>query len=110
MVSAAASYEDLDLNAVADLRLALDEAATALVRAALPGETLQVVVQPQPDVVAVRVSVVCPTGVTVIEPGSFSRHVLDSLADSVHTFTSDESGPHQVLGTSLTLSRRSIRR
>ena len=48
MVSAAASYEDLDFDAVADLRLALDEAATALIRAAVPGETLHVVVQPDP--------------------------------------------------------------
>ena len=40
LVSALGTLEDLDLDAVADLRLALDEACTALIRSAAPDSRL----------------------------------------------------------------------
>src|SRR3546814_12447608 len=48
LVSAVATFEDLDFDAVSDLRLAVDEAATRLIRSAVDGSALVVrVVQPE---------------------------------------------------------------
>src|SRR6478735_7668343 len=46
LVAAVGTFEDLDFDAVADLRLAVDEACTRLIRSAALGATLVVVVQP----------------------------------------------------------------
>ena len=44
VVGAVGTFEDLDFDAVADLRLAVDEACTRLIRSATPDATLVVVV------------------------------------------------------------------
>src|SRR5258705_12740807 len=44
LVGAVGTFEDLDFDAVADLRLAVDEACTRLIRSAVPGSTLLLVV------------------------------------------------------------------
>ena len=44
LIGAVATFEDLDFDAVADLRLAVDEACTRLIRSAAPDATLVVVV------------------------------------------------------------------
>ncbi len=49
LVAAIGTFEDLDFDAVADLRLAVDEACTRLIRSAVPDSTLLLVVDPQPD-------------------------------------------------------------
>lgn len=85
LVGAVGTFSDLNFDAVADLRLAVDEACTRLIRSASPGATLVVVVDPQPDVVVVEVSAACDTD-DVVTPGSFSWHVLSSLTDEVQTF------------------------
>lgn len=104
LVSATAVFEDLSADAVADLRLALDEAATQLIRCAQPAATLLVTVDPQPDTLILRASVAATRDAQVVEPGSFSWHVLQSLADVVETFTAaDEPGHNQ--GISLTMRR-----
>lgn len=84
LVGAVGAFADLDFDSVADLRLAVDEACTQLIRAAAPGATLTVVIDPGVDVVVVEASTECDTA-DVVTPGSFSWHVLSSLTDEVST-------------------------
>ncbi len=106
LVGAIGTYEDLDFDAVADLRLAVDEVCTRLIRSATPDATLVVVVDPQEDVLVVEASAACDTH-DVVAPGSFSWHVLTSLADDVKTFhdgrEAEQAG--SVFGISLTARR-----
>lgn len=85
LVGAMGAFEDLDIDAVADLRLAVDEACTRLIRSATPDATLVVVVDPRDDELVVEASTSCKT-YEVVSPGSFSWHVLTSLTDNVRTF------------------------
>jgi len=107
LVSAVATFEDLDFDAVADLRLAVDEACTRLIRSAVPDSTLLLVIDPQDDAVVINASTTCK-GPDILAPGSFSWHVLSSLTDEVTTFS---NGHHddapQVFGISMTTRRAS---
>ncbi len=105
-VGAVGTFADLDFDAVADLRLAVDEACTRLIRSATPGATLVVIVDPYEDVVVVEASTTCGTGDVVTE-GSFSWHVLSSLTDEMRTFYNGHgSGPDGgVFGITLTMRR-----
>src|ERR1700739_2265919 len=49
LVGAIGTFEALDCDAVADLRLAVDEVCTRLIRSATPDSTLVVVVDPLDD-------------------------------------------------------------
>ena len=60
-IGAVGTFEDLDFDAVADLRLAVDEACTRLIRSAAPDATLVVVVDGQDDEVVVQASTECDT-------------------------------------------------
>ena len=110
LVAAIAAFEDLDFDVVADLRLAVDEACTALLRAAVPESSLHLTVDPGDETVVITASTTC-TGAAVVEPGSFSWHVLSSLTDEVKTFT-DGDGPDagQVFGITLMTRRASLLR
>ncbi len=106
VVSAVGTFSDLDLDAVADLRLAVDEACTRLIRSAAPDATLVIIVDPGEDVVVVEASTTCDTD-DVLSRGSFSWHVLSSLTDDVQTFhnghgSSPDGG---VFGITLTTRR-----
>lgn len=107
LVAAVATFEDLDFDAVADLRLAVDEACTRLIRSAVPDSTLLLVIHPRDDAVVIDASTTCKTS-DVLAPGSFSWHVLSSLTDEVTTFE-DGQGPEQsqVFGISMTTRRAS---
>ncbi|GAC1412150.1 MAG: anti-sigma B factor RsbW [Mycobacterium sp.] len=114
-MAAVATFEDLDFDAVADLRLAVDEACTRLIRSAMPDSTLLLVVDPQDAAVVIHASTTCKSP-DILAPGSFSWHVLSSLTDEVRTF-SDSSGGHddadgqdgrgRVFGISMTTRRAS---
>lgn len=108
LVAAIGTFEDLDFDAVADLRLAVDEACTRLIRSAVPDATLLLVVDPQPDALVVQASTTCD-GPDILAPGSFSWHVLTSLTDEVTTFSNGQSasGDAQVFGISMTTRRAS---
>ncbi len=82
VVAAIAASEDLDFDTVADLRLAVDEACTALIRASLPGADLELVIDPGPEAFVVRACTTRSAG-NVVEPGGFSWHVMKSLVDEV---------------------------
>ena len=105
LVGAVGTFEDLDLDAVADLRLAIDEACTLLIRSAVAGSTLRLVLHCRDEAVAVDASTTCDTS-DVVAPGSFSWHVLSSLTDEVHVFR-DGQEPHgpRVFGISMCMKR-----
>lgn len=106
LVAAVATFEDLDMDTVADLRLAVDEACTRLIRSAVPGATLVVQVQPGDDHVKIDASTMCTTS-DIMAPGSFSWHVLSSLTDDVATFSNGEEAADGggVFGISMTTRR-----
>jgi serine/threonine-protein kinase RsbW len=82
LVNALATLEDLDLDAIADLRLAVDEACTRLIRAAAPGATVVIKVEPHVGELIVTASAAC-IGREILRPGTFSWHVISSLTDDV---------------------------
>ena len=107
LVAAIGTFEDLDLDAVADLRLAVDEACTRLIRSAVPDATLRLVVDPQAEALVVRASTMCDS-VDILPPGSFSWHVLRSLTDELSTFSTGRPGSDgQQVGISMTTRRAS---
>ena len=106
LVAALGTMEDLDLDAVADLRLALDEACTALIRCAVPNSRLTVVVRPCEDDLWISVSAPCVDD-DVLRPGTFSWHVISSLTDDVETFRdgAEVGDPGRVFGITMTARR-----
>ncbi|MCW2653305.1 MAG: anti-sigma factor [Mycobacterium sp.] len=106
LVSALGTLEDLDLDAVADLRLALDEACTRLIRSAAKDSTLVVSVEPREDDLRISVSTTCMDD-DILRPGTFSWHVISSLTDDVQTFHdgADADGPTGVFGITM-IARR----
>jgi anti-sigma regulatory factor (Ser/Thr protein kinase) len=105
-VRVAAHLENLAvLRTVADLRLAVDEACTRLIRSAVPGATLVVIVDPREDVVVVEASATCDTDDVVTE-GSFSWHVLSSLTDDLQTFHNGHQSGSEGLVFGITLTTR----
>ncbi len=106
LVGAVGTFEDLDFDAVADLRLAVDEVCTRLIRSAVPDATLAVVVDPRDDELVVEASAACDN-YDVVTPGSFSWHVLTSLTDDVQTFHDghEPDGGRGVFGVILTTRR-----
>jgi anti-sigma regulatory factor (Ser/Thr protein kinase) len=111
VVGAVGTLSDLDFDAVADLRLAVDEACTRLIRSATPAATLVVVVDPHEEEVIVEASTTCDT-YDVVTEGSFSWHVLSSLTDDVRTFHNghDASPDCLVFGITLTTRRAGLGR
>jgi anti-sigma regulatory factor (Ser/Thr protein kinase) len=110
LVGAIGTFEDLDFDAVADLRLAVDEVCTRLIRSAAPDAMLAVVVDPREDVLIVEASAECETH-DVVAPGSFSWHVLTSLADDVQTFhDGDPKETGSLFGIRLTARRAATSR
>jgi serine/threonine-protein kinase RsbW len=106
LVSALATLEDLDLDAVADLRLALDEACTALIRSSAPNSRLTVTVRPRELDLWISVSVPCVED-DVLRPGTFSWHVISSLTDDLETFRdgAEVDDPARVYGITMTARR-----
>ncbi|HEU4363741.1 MAG TPA: anti-sigma factor [Mycobacterium sp.] len=111
LVGAVGTFEDLDVDTVADLRLAIDELCTQLIRRALPDATLVVVIDPDDDKVVVRASTAC-RGFDLLAPGSFSWHVLKSLTDDAQAFHdgSENSGLDEIFGATLTTRRAGAER
>jgi len=107
VVAAIGTFEDLDFDTVADLRLAVDEACTRLIRSAMPDSTLVLVVHPNDHEVVTEVSTTCKAQ-DILTPGSFSWHVLSSLTDEVATFRDgNNDGDGGVFGISMTTRRAS---
>ncbi len=107
LVGAVGTFEDLDFDAVADLRLAVDEACTRLIKSAVPDSTLVLALRPEDDALVIEASTTC-TSPDILSPGSFSWHVLSSLTDEVRTFQDGQgSDEGRVVGIAMTTRRAS---
>jgi anti-sigma regulatory factor (Ser/Thr protein kinase) len=106
LIAAVGTFEDLNLDAVADLRLAVDEACTRLIRSSTPDATLVLVIDPRDSEVVIDVSTTSEAE-DILTPGSFSWHVLTSLTDDVRTFRdgAELAGIGSVFGISMTTRR-----
>jgi serine/threonine-protein kinase RsbW len=104
VIGALAAFEDLDLDAVSDLRLAVDEACTRLIRSASAGANLVLTVDPRVTELVVKVSTTSIDD-DVLSPGSFSWHVLTSLTDDVQIFRDGADVDLPVVGIALTTRR-----
>lgn len=78
-----AARADFDLDTVADLRMAVDEAASELVAVAAPGAVLTCVFSLDSAQLAVISSVPVRPG-TALQRDSFGWRVLTTLVDEVH--------------------------
>ena len=110
IVAAVATHEDLDFDAVCDLKIAVDEACGRLITSAVPQATIHLVIDPRDDELVIKVSASCHTA-DVLMPGSFSWHVLTSLTDEVSTFQGGvvPGAPGRVFGIMMIAKRRSSR-
>lgn len=106
LVGAVGAFEDLNVDTVADIRLAIDELCTQLIRCATLDATLVVAVDPRDDDLIIQASAACGTS-DVIAPDSFSWHVLTSLVDDVKVFRDgrESTGLGEVFGVTLTTRR-----
>lgn len=95
---------DLDIDAIADLRLAVDELATAVISRARPGS--RVATEFVADDGAVHVTCAAPaTSMQPVDEHSFGWTVLTTLADSVTAAVTrgDDGEPH--VRMTLTMAR-----
>ncbi len=85
-----AARADFDVDAVADLRLAVDEACAELLRSARPGSVLTCRFAVCDDRITVTVSV--PVGeIHTFDTHGFGWRVLSTLADDIEVLTGDAS-------------------
>lgn len=98
-----AARANFDLDAVADLRLAVDEAASQLVAVSAPGSVLTCVLSLDAAQMGVTASVPSHSG-TTLRQDSFGWRVLTTLVDEVRVTGEAEANP-PVVGITL-LKRR----
>lgn len=100
VVSAHASAAGFDPDSVADLKLAIDEACTALiVRMEPPGSPLAVVIDRQADELFIDVST---AGALADDPlEGFTGHVLNILVDDVKAYQVAAEGVSPISGLSM---------
>lgn len=78
-----AARADFDLDAISDLRMAVDEACATLVDAAEPTSQLQCRFFVRPERIRVHVQVQAAKPDTVLSTDTFGWRVLQTLADEV---------------------------
>ncbi|WP_200996837.1 ATP-binding protein [Mycobacteroides chelonae] len=107
VVGAAATFEDVDIDTVADLKLATDEACTRLIRASVSEATLTVRLDFHSDHLGIVASAQCLPG-EVFPIDSFSWHVLRSLVDHIEVFERDRSADEtgRIVGVTMSTGRR----
>ena len=91
-----AARADFDLDAIADLRMAVDEACATLVDVAAPEAILRCVFQVHRERIEVLVEVEAGRSDAVLSTETFGWRVLQTLADKVevhHSPTTDGRGP-----------------
>ena len=77
-----AMRRDFDLDAIADLKIAVDEACSMLIVRAAPGSVLSCRFQDTDDTVTVQATALSESD-SWPETGSFGWHVLSTLTDSL---------------------------
>lgn len=92
VAAAIALQHDFDLDTVADVKLAVDEAATRLIMGAPDEATLSCSFQLVPG--RLRIALAAPTenAAAMGQPRSFGWHVLNSLTDSISVSSEEREG------------------
>ena len=91
-----AARADFDLDAIADLRMAVDEACATLVDVAAPSSTLTCTFMVQHERIEVQAEVPTGRADAALSTETFGWRVLQTLADKVsvqHNSDTDGSGP-----------------
>ncbi len=91
-----AARADFDLDAISDLRMAVDEACATLVDVAAPTSWLRCTFLVRPERIEVHAQVQTKHADTVVSTDTFGWRVLQTLADDVtvhHDPGSDAAGP-----------------
>lgn len=91
-----AARADFDLDAISDLRMAVDEACATLVDVAAPSSTLRCTFLVRPERIEVRVEVQAGRADAAVSTDTFGWRVLQTLADDVETHRvpgDDGNGP-----------------
>jgi serine/threonine-protein kinase RsbW len=97
-----AARADFDLDAIADLRMAVDEACATLVDVAAPAATLRCVFLVHHERIEVNAEVQADRADAVISTETFGWRVLQTLADKVSVQHSpDPSGNGPIVGIRL---------
>ncbi len=106
VVAAAATFDDVNMDTVADLKLATDEACTRLIRASVPDAVLTIRLDFHSDRLGIVAFTHCLSG-EVFPRDSFSWHVLNSLVHHVETFNEDDpvEGAGRIVGVTMTTGR-----
>lgn len=91
-----AARADFDLDAISDLRMAVDEACATLVGLAVPGSSLQCTFAVHGERIDVAAQVHTGSGAT-LPTDSFGWRVLQTLADQVAVETGVEDGGRSAL-------------
>jgi serine/threonine-protein kinase RsbW len=106
VVGAAATFDDVDMDTAADLKLATDEACTRLIRASVSEATLTVRLDFHSDRLDIVAFTQCLTG-DVFPIDSFSWHVLRSLVDHIEVFERDPSADEagRIVGITMSTGR-----
>jgi serine/threonine-protein kinase RsbW len=89
-----AMREDFDLDAISDLRLAVEEACATVLANAEPKGTLVCRLLVSTDLLEINASATLRNGADP-EVGSMSLRILRTLADSVDCWTSTSNGERQ---------------
>lgn len=106
LVGDLAARADFDVDAVADLRLAVDEGCAELLRSARPGSVLTCRFAVYDDRITMTASVPVE-GVRTFDTTGFGWRVLSTLADDVEVLTGDtSSGGSPALALRLGVLRR----
>ncbi|WP_345379798.1 ATP-binding protein [Pseudonocardia yuanmonensis] len=78
-----AARADFDLDAISDLRMAVDEACATLVDVAAPGSSLRCTFDVREELIRVHAEVDTADAATPVSTDTFGWRVLQTLADEV---------------------------
>ncbi|WP_232664715.1 ATP-binding protein [Pseudonocardia sp. TRM90224] len=87
-----AARADFDLDAISDLRMAVDEACATLVDVAAPTSTLRCTFLVRPERIEVHAEVQAHRADAAVSTDTFGWRVLQTLADDVEAHSTPGSG------------------
>ena len=108
VVSDLAARADFDLDAISDLRMAVDEACATLVDAADPSSVLQCRFLVQPERIRVHAEVEAAKPDIVLSTDTFGWRVLQTLADEVEMLHHPAGDGHRAISIAIAAVEREI--
>lgn len=96
-----AARADFDLDAISDLRMAVDEACATLVDLAAPSSVLRCTFQIRPERIEVQAEVQAEDADAAVSTDTFGWRVLQTLADDVQAQRGNGAGGLPTVGIKL---------